>query len=110
MTPVRAVILYGTADPLANTTAPTGDLSGSGWQYEGQFGGFLGTVIASNFFITAKHIGGSLGQTFTFDGASYTTIAVFPDPDSDFQIWQVAGTFTTHAPLFSGNAGDETGL
>jgi hypothetical protein len=109
-TPTRAVILYGTGDPTANTSAPTGTLAGSGWQYEGQFGGFLGTVIASNFFVTAKHIGGNIGQTFTFNGANYTTIAVFPGPDSDLQIWQVAGNFAVHAPLFSGAPGGEVNL
>src|SRR5436190_17779127 len=64
----QAVILYGSGDPGANTSAPTGVLAGSGWQYEGQFGLFLGTVI-----VTAKHIGGSVGQTFTFNGTDYTT-------------------------------------
>jgi len=108
--PAVAVILYGTADPSANTTAPTGMLAGSGWQYEGQVGAFLGTVIASNYFVTAKHIGGSVGQTFTFNGVSYTTTAVFPDPSSDLQIWQVSGTFPSHATIFSGARGSETNL
>jgi hypothetical protein len=105
--PARAVILYGTADPAANTTAPTGSLAGSGWQYEGQFGNYLGTPIASNYFLTAKHIGGSVGQTFSFGGTNYTTTAVFPDPDSDLQIWQIAGTFSSQAPLYSGAVGSE---
>ena len=111
--PTRAVILYGidtTADPSANTTAPTGPLANSGWQYEGQFGSFLGTAIASNYFVTAKHIGGSVGQTFTLNGTSYTTTAVFPDPSSDLQIWQVAGTFPIHAPLYSSAPGSEVNL
>ena len=106
----RAVILFGTGDPTANTSAPTGTLANSGWQYEGQFNSFLGTVIAANFFLTAKHIGGSVGQTFTFNGAPYTTLAVFPDPSSDLQLWQITGNFGTHAPLFSGAAGTEVGL
>jgi hypothetical protein len=106
--PTLGVILYGTSDPTANTTAPTGALAGSGWQYEGQFGAFLGTVIASNYFVTAKHIGGSVGQTFTFDGVTYTTTAVFPDPSSDLQIWQVSGMFPSHAPIYSGAASSET--
>jgi hypothetical protein len=106
----RGVILYGTADPAANTTAPTGALMNSGWQFEGQFGGFLGTAIASNYFITAKHIGGSVGQTFTLNGTTYTTIAVFPDPFSDLQIWQVAGTFPLQAPLYAGTPGSEVNL
>ena len=107
MTPARAVILFGSGDPTANTSAPGGTLAGSGWQYEGQFGGFLGTAIASNFFVTAKHIGGSVGDTFTFNGVNYTTVAVFPDPSSDLQIWQVAGSFPSHASLFSEAPGTE---
>ncbi len=108
--PARAVILYGTADPAANTTAPTGSLTGSGWQYEGQFGIYLGTPIASNYFITAKHIGGSIGQTISFGGTNYTTTAVFPDPASDLQIWKIGGTFSSLAPLYGGAAGSEVNL
>jgi hypothetical protein len=61
----QAVILLDTGDPNFNTTAPTGELAGSGWQYEGLWVSFLGTAVASNFFITAKHVGGSVGDTFT---------------------------------------------
>ena len=110
LTLTRAVILYGTGDPTANTIAPSGALAGSGWQYEGQFGAFLGTVIASNYFVTAKHIGGTVGQTFTFNGANYTSTTVFPDPSSDLQIWQIAGTFPFHAPIYSSGAGTEANL
>lgn len=108
--PARAVILYGTGDPTANTSAPGGALANSGWQYEGEFDGFLGTVIASNYFITAKHIGGSVGQNFTFNGITYTTSAVFPDPSTDLQVWQISGAFPIHAPLYSGQPGTEVGL
>jgi hypothetical protein len=110
LAPARAVILYGTADPAANTTAPTGTLAGSGWQYEGQFGIYLGTPIASNYFVTAKHIGGSIGQTISFGGNNYTTTAVFPDPNSDLQIWRIGGTFSSQAPLYGGVAGSEVNL
>ncbi|PYK30233.1 MAG: hypothetical protein DME57_07525 [Verrucomicrobia bacterium] len=108
--PLRAVILYGTGDPTANTTAPTGALAGSGWQYEGAFNGLGGTVIATNYFITAKHIGGSVGNIFVFNGVNYTTDAAFPDPSSDLQIWRVAGNFPTHAPVFSSAPGSEVNL
>jgi len=89
VTPSSAIILYGTDDPSVNTSAPGGALADSGWQYEGQFIGFLGTVIAPNYFITAQHIGGSVGKPFTFNGNSYTTTAVFRDTASDLAIWQV---------------------
>ena len=109
-TSTQAVILYGTGDPTANTSAPTGTLANSGWQYEGQFGGFLGTAIAANYFITAKHIGGSIGQSFVLNNVVYTTTAVFPDPSSDLQIWQISGTFPAYADLYSGNTGTEVNL
>src|SRR5207248_2049253 len=100
----------GTADPSVNTTAPSGSLAGSGWQYQGQFGVNSGTVIASNYFITAKHIGGSVGQVFTFNGTSYSTTAAFRDTATDLVIWQVAGSFPFHAPLYSGPEGSEPNL
>jgi len=106
-TDARAVLFFGTADPSYNTTPPGGALLNSGWQYEGSWGGFLGTTIAPNMFITATHVGGSVGGTFVFDGQNYTTTASFASPDSDLTIWQVSGTFSTYAPLYSGS--DEVG-
>ena len=100
--PARAVILYRTDDPEANTAAPTGVLADSGWQFQGQFGRFLGTPIAPDLFLTAKHFGGEagLGTPFVLDGVSYPTVAVYDDPASDLRLVRVQGTFPTYAPLF----------
>lgn len=95
----RAVILHATGDPAVNTTAPTGELADSGWQYQGQFGGFLGTPIAPQFFVTAKHIG-QAGGAFTFDGVNYSLVRQFADPQSDLAIWQVNGVLPVIAPLY----------
>jgi len=108
--PSKAVILYGTGDASINTTAPDGELAGSGWQYQGYFAGFLGTVIASNYFATANHIGAGVGDVFSFNGNSYTTTAVFRDTASDLAVWQIAGTFPFHAPLYSSPVGSEVNL
>ncbi len=102
----RAIILLNTSDPTANTSAPTGSLAGSGWQYEGIFGAFLGTPIAPNFFLTAKHIG-QAGSVFTFQGTTYTIVSYFFDPASDLAIWQVAEPFPYFAPLYTKS--DEVG-
>jgi hypothetical protein len=99
-----AVIFLTTADPQYHTSTP-GD--NSGWQYEGKFGGFLGVPIAPFFFITAKHIGGIVGDSFDFHGDSYTTTAVHDSPSTtDLRIWQVdeSKPFPTYAPLSSGVA------
>src|ERR1700753_2062526 len=80
--PCYGVIVY--SDPGRLTTAPTGTLANSGWQFEGQWAGaYTGTPIAPDYFITASHIGGSVGGTFTLNGVNYTTTAEYTDPDSD---------------------------
>jgi hypothetical protein len=98
----NAIILLRTGDPTANTTAPTGSLAGSGWDYEGTFGGFLGTAIAPHFFITAQHVG-LQSNTFFYRGLNYTITQSFPDPNSDLRIFKVAEAFPAYAPLYLGN-------
>jgi hypothetical protein len=92
-----AVIFFSTADPAYNTTAPTGSLADSGWQWTGFWGGFAGTAISPNQFITATHVGGSVGQTFTFGGVDYTTTGVVNN--GDLAIWTVSGSFSSYAPI-----------
>jgi hypothetical protein len=96
-------MFQSTGDPNFNTTPPTGALADSGWQYQGQWGNFLGTPIASQYFVAAKHVGGSIGQEFIFDGVIYHTTAVFDDPNSDLRIWKVDGLFPRYAPLYTGS-------
>lgn len=102
----HGVILYRTGDPTANTTEPIGSLAGSGWQYLGTFGAFLGTVIAPHFFITARHVGVQ-SSVLSYQGSNYNIVGYFDDPNSDLRIYQVAETFPTFAPLYSRS--DETG-
>ncbi|MBM3880854.1 MAG: hypothetical protein FJ387_14245 [Verrucomicrobia bacterium] len=104
---VNGMIFYSTGNPNHNTSAPAGELADSGWQYQGRWGVFLGTPIAPRHFITAKHVGGTIGESFYFDGKAYPTVAAFDDPASDLRIWQVAGEFPRYAPLYTGR--DEVG-
>jgi hypothetical protein len=96
-----AIILYGSGDPQRNTTPPTGSLTNSGWQFQGQWGGFLGTPISPRHFLAAKHVGGSVGDAFVFRGVTYTTTAVYDDAQSDLRLWRVCGTFPEFAPLYT---------
>ena len=95
-----AVIFLDTGDPTANTAAPAGDLAGSGWQFEGTWGGFLGTPIAPHFFISAAHVGRA-GGNFVFQGSTYTLARSFSLPGSDLLIWQVNEMFPYFAPLYA---------
>ena len=94
----HAVIL--SSKPQRNTSPPAGGLANSGWQWQGRFGSFTGTPIAQQYFITAGHIGGEPGQTFSYNGQEFTTTAYFDDPRTDLRIWKVDGKFNTFAPIF----------
>jgi hypothetical protein len=98
--PARGVIFYSTADPTFNTSAPTGTLANSGWQWVGSWEGYQAVPIAPQYFLAAHHIGGSVGDSFTLNGVSYTTTAYFDDTVSDLRIWQISGTFPSWAPLY----------
>jgi hypothetical protein len=109
--PVGAVLIIGptdsNGDPTGgqNLSAPTGALAGSGWDLEGTWQtDFTGIPIAPNYFITAGHVGGQVGDTFVLNGVDFTTTAAFGPPDnSDLVIWKVNGTFSSYAPVYSGS-------
>ncbi len=107
LAPAEAVIFYSTGDPNYNTTAPTGSLAGSGWQWTGYWGGFQGAAIGPHHFIAARHVGGTVGDPFVLNGVSYTTIASFDDTVSDLRVWQISETFPDWAPLY--RASNEVG-
>ncbi|MGO9246187.1 MAG: PKD domain-containing protein [Verrucomicrobiia bacterium] len=96
-----AVLFESTGDPTYNTSAPGGTLSGSGWQYEGQWGSFLGTPVAPMFFLAAKHVGGTAGDVFVLNGFPYHAVASNNCPNCDLTLWETAETFPTYAPMYS---------
>ncbi|MCS1407878.1 MAG: hypothetical protein M2R45_01039 [Verrucomicrobia subdivision 3 bacterium] len=105
---VEAVIFLGTDDPDHNTTAPDGELAGSGWQYLGKWGVFLGTVIGPHHFITARHVGGTIGEAFHYHGKRYVATAYYEVGSADLRIWEVCELFPEpYAPLYP--SGDEEG-
>ena len=94
------VILFDTGDPNVNTTAPGGTLTDSGWQYQGDWGGYLGTPISPRFFISAAHFG--QGDTaLHYQNVSYPVVGSYVQAGSDLIIWKVVGTFPSFAPLYT---------
>lgn len=45
-----AVIFHATDDPAHNTTPPEGEWADSGWQWQGDWRGFVGTPIPPTGF------------------------------------------------------------
>src|SRR4051794_29196342 len=100
----HAVILYATPD--RNGAPALGSIAETPWSLQGQWGQFLGTPIAPNYFLTANHVSGDPGSLFSFHGlnysidASYGNSGGFQIPGSDLRIWKVNETFPTFAPLY----------
>ncbi len=111
-----AILFYGTGDSNHNISAPSGIFADSGWQYQGLYGAYLGTIIAPQYFITAQHFG-TQGGTFThsgiFNGGSDVTYNIDGTANGGAGYWDIAGTdlrifkvqeyFPTYAPLYTGS-------
>lgn len=119
-TSARAVVFYETADPNYNSTAPNAAYADSGWQYQGLFGGFLGTMISPQLFITATHVGvqsgtfvssaafnGTADVIYTIDAAANGGAGYWDIAGTDLRIYKVNEVFTNYAELYSGS--DELG-
>lgn len=100
LSPLNAVVLFSTGEPENNTVPPEGALTNSGWQLQGAWNLFLGTPVGSNYFITARHTGGTPGTPFLFAGRTFTTTAKFDHPVADLTLWRVAETFPSFAGLY----------
>lgn len=108
------VIQFDSATRL--TTAPAAGPLLDAWNLQGEYANFLGTPIAPNLFIAARHIDGPTfdhlsGRTFTYGGVPYQTIDSFNIPNTDLRVHQIAtNSFTQYATLYDANAnGSEVG-
>jgi len=116
------IIFYETGDVTHNReTAPSGAWTGAGWQYQGYYKAFLGTMISPRHFVTARHVG--LGtSTFVhkkfFSGAAVdVTYYLNPNvnggggywnvPGTDLRIFEIYGEFPGYAELYTDT--DEVG-
>lgn len=116
-----AVLFYDTGSSSHNTAAPTGTYQDSGWQYQGYYGAYLGTMIAPQYFITAQHMGtqgGSFVSAGLFNGGVDVTYSIDTSANGGAGFWDIAGTdlrifkineyFSSYATLYTGSS--EQGL
>ena len=101
---LEALIFYSSGSSTFNTSAPTGALSGSGWQFQGRWGSFLGTPVGPSHFLTAKHVGGTVGGIFSWNGTNYTTVGKVDHPTADLTLWRVSNRFPRFAPLYTASS------
>ena len=106
-THLYAVFFLATENPEHNTTPPANAAEARAWDLQGIWRTCQGTPIAPRWFLSAKHIGGAIGDPFTVHGKTHYAIARILDPDSDLVLWGVTESFQDHAALF--REGDEIG-
>jgi hypothetical protein len=82
-----------------NTSAPTGALENSGWQWQGTYGGFLGTPIAQNWFITAQHVGSA--SQLTLNGTNHPVVETVNISGTDLKLHRVSTPFSSWAQIFN---------
>ncbi len=111
------IVLLDTDNASANTTAPTGLYADSGWGFQGEYGGFLGTMIGQQYFITAQHFGVQ-GSTFIstaeFNGVADVTYTIDSAANGGAGFWDIAGTdlrvfkinesFSSWAEIYTGSS------
>ena len=113
---LRAIVFFDTGDPGHNReSAPSGLHEGSGWQYQGEYKEFLGTVISPRHFITAVHLGKG-AETFVqrswFTGEENDQVyfinpnfnegnGALDIPETDLRVFEVYGEFPGYAKLYT---------
>ncbi|MEK7609611.1 MAG: hypothetical protein AAB470_00630 [Patescibacteria group bacterium] len=105
-----AVVVIGDQD---NSILPIG----RGADSVGIFNSTAGVVVSSNYFLAGNHVGGNVGDTFTINGITYTTIAktndpnyldIYGNPDVEGNtLWKISGCFPTSriAKLYTNGVG-----
>ena len=98
-----ALVFLGNGDITHNTTAPTGALTNSGWQWQNKVG-FCATAIGPSHLLTAAHLGVTTNNKVFFGGLEYSVVAATNAPDNDLTLFWVAGRLPSYAPIYRGSA------
>ena len=91
--PVHAVIVSGNAPLVAPNNAWVGYWNGSSC-----------VAIGPSWFVSAKHVGGTVGGFVWLKGVAYQVIEVRPHPQYDVQLLRVAESLPGHHALNSAAA------
>lgn len=76
---------------FAVVPATSGDPADTAFQYVGQVGGASGVAVGTNKVLTAKHVGGNVGDIFSLAGfGNFTITSRVENPDADFVVLTVA--------------------
>jgi len=107
--PCHAVIVTGPTGRRSDP--PDTRLFGTergGWNYVGEWGIFTGVSVGPHHFLTARHVGGRVGNLFRYQGSDYATIEQTPVEGADLVLWKVDRRLPSWAPLARRPLGEGT--
>jgi hypothetical protein len=89
----------------ARNTTPSAEILPA-WNLQGQFLIFNATPISPSHFVTARHIGGGVGNQITYGTQAYTTDGFTDIAGTDLRVWHIntqggTRTFPTWAPIWN---------
>lgn len=90
-----------TGDQGRNTARPADPAAGSAWDLQGDYGVYLGTPIAPDWFISAAHFGTPDNKLVTVDGVTHTVTNTVPVAGTDLVLKQVDVPFAAFAPIYN---------
>jgi hypothetical protein len=99
----HALSFLSSGDPNHNTSAPTGDLAGSGWQSQSQ-ASFGATAISGQVVATANHLGAIAEKNFIYAGLTYRVVGWTNNPGTDLRLFWVAGRLPNPSPIYEGHS------
>ena len=99
------IVLGGTGGSGRNTVRPADLAGGLAWDLQGDYGSYLGTPIAPNWFITANHFGTVDTKLTTVDGVQHfvdpATGSTVQIPGTDLILRRVVQPFTNYAAIYN---------
>lgn len=78
--------------------------------YVGTWNGSTAVCIGTNWIISAKHVGGSVGGYFTMRGVQYRAVEIVPHPTQDIELIRVAETLPGYHRLATGVTSGDVGV
>jgi len=100
LTSAAGAVVISSADPMA---APDNG-------FVGDWNGSSAVCIAPNWIISARHVGGQVGDLFTMRGREYRAVEIRTHPVQDIELIRVAETLPGHHALASDTRPGDIGV
>ncbi len=101
----QAIIVF--REDGRNLTPPADPTAAALWAAQGSWQGATGVAVSAHWFITAMHLGGSVGRFYDQGGKCYQVVQAAEIPHTDLALMRVDGTLPNWVELWDETGGTE---